>query len=107
MSQNGKGNGPRKGYDHRKYAENYDAIFRKPPKKLKQGIYCIGREDEMVTFHEDGVYLDTFYARCPEHAIDFVKHVGDRTFQTKKDLIECWDQFAATWKTKYDEPDEY
>lgn len=105
MSQNGKGNGPRKGYDHKKYTENYDAIFRKP-KTPQSGIYCIGSEDEMVTFHKNGAYLDTFYARCPEHARDFVKHVGDRTFQTKQDLIECWDQFVVNWKTKYDESDE-
>ena len=35
MNQNGKGQGPRKGYNHKAFSDNYDAIFRKPKKVNK------------------------------------------------------------------------
>ena len=64
-----------------------------------------GVEDEMLTFHQGGKYLETLYASCPEQARDFEAANKGRTFQNSNALLSAFTHFKATWRSKY--TDEY
>lgn len=71
---------------------------------VKTLVVFVCTEDEMVTFHKDGKYLETLYASCPEQAIDFAERHSKEHFTDIKQWVELLNKFRTTWKSKY--PDE-
>jgi len=64
-------------------------------------IELIDREDEMLIFNSNGVWVDTFYASSPEQASDFYYDYQDVKFQTIEEWINVYDKFREDWESKW------
>ena len=64
-------------------------------------------EDEMVTLHRDGKYLETLYMSCPEQANDFKIAIEGVEIYSLDGWFTLREEFQKNWKTKYDDSDGY
>lgn len=82
---NGKGQGPRKGYNYKKFADNYDEIFRKPqvPKCQcgcgEDAVYLISGSDFDGKVFKDEPACHNSAIYCEESA-----HELGRPFEKKR-----------------------
>ena len=72
-------------------------------KPRDNNIRCVSSEDEMLTFHQSGKWLETLYASCPEQASDFLDMYEEHIFNTMDDARKLLIHFDSQWKSKYEE----
>lgn len=64
-------------------------------------------EDEMVTLHKEGRYLETLFMSCPEQANDFKERFKDTVIYSLNGWLNLKEEFQKNWKSKYSDEDDY